>query len=54
MRDCVFLVADKTMRETFLGFLSRANRCDQLRCGPFEFDPNEDLFFAAGQNDPGL
>lgn len=54
MRDCVFFVADKTMRETFLGFLGREDRDQQLGCGPFEFDPNEDLFFAAGQNDPGL
>lgn len=54
MRDCVFFVADKTMRETFLGFLGREDRNAQLQCGDFDFDPNEDLFFAAGQNDPGL
>lgn len=54
MRDCVFFVADKTMRETFLGFLGREDRGNQLGCGAFEFDPGEDLFFAAGQNDPGL
>ena len=54
MRDCVFFVADKTMRETFLGFLGRADRSAQLGCGQFDFDPDEDLFFAAGQNDPGL
>lgn len=54
MRDCVFFVADKTMRETFLGFLGRADRSAQLHCGDFLFDPAEDLFFAAGQNDPGL
>jgi hypothetical protein len=53
-RDCVFFVADKTMRETFLGFLSREDRPAQLDCGNFAFDPAEDLFFAAGQNDPGL
>ncbi len=54
MRDCVFFVADKTMRETFLGFFCRADLRSQLGCGLFEFDPEEDLFFAAGQNDPGL
>lgn len=53
-RDCLFFVADKTMRETFLGFLSREDRAAQLGCGNFDFDPAEDLFFAAGQNDPGL
>jgi len=53
-RDCVFFVADKTMRETFLGFLSREDRDEQLGCGAFTFDPAEDLFFAAGQNDCGL
>lgn len=54
MRDCVFLVADKTMGETFRGFLGRADRDQQLGCGKFEFDPGEDVFVAAGQNDPGL
>lgn len=53
-RDCVFFVADKTMRETFLGFLSREDRDRQLGCSSFLFDPAEDLFFAAGQNDCGL
>lgn len=54
MRDCVFFVADRTMRDTFLGFLSRADRATQLQCGDFDCDTNEDLFFAAGQNDSGL
>jgi hypothetical protein len=54
MRDCVFWVADKSMGETFFGFLSREDRCAQLGCGPFEFDRNEDLFVATGQNDPGI
>jgi phenylpyruvate tautomerase PptA (4-oxalocrotonate tautomerase family) len=53
-RDCVFFLADKTMRETFLGFLEREDRERELGCGNFSFDPAEDLFFAAGQNDPGL
>ncbi|CAD5370103.1 conserved hypothetical protein [Rubrivivax sp. A210] len=53
-RDCLFFVADKTMRETFLGFLGREDRAAQLGCGHFAFDAAEDLFFAAGQNDPGL
>ena len=53
-RDCIFFVADKTMRETFLGFLSREDRTTQLGCSDFAFDPAEDLFFAAGQNDSGL
>ena len=54
MRDCVFFVADKSMSETFAGFFSRPDRCQQLNCGPFEFVRSEDLFVAAGQNDPGL
>lgn len=54
MRDCVFLVADKSMGETFAGFLNRPDRAIQLDCGPFVFDRNEDLFVAAGQNDPGV
>jgi hypothetical protein len=54
MRDCVFFVADKTMRETFFGFLGREDRDDLLGGVAFQFDPGEDLFFAAGQNDPGL
>lgn len=53
-RDCLFFVADKTMRETFLGFLGREDRAEQLGCRSFSFDPAEDLFFAAGQNDSGL
>lgn len=53
-RDCAFYVADKTMRDTFEGFLSREDRCLQLGCGHFDFVPSEDLFFAGGQNDPGI
>lgn len=53
-RDCVFFVADKSIGETFIGFLSRPDREEMLGCGPFAFDPREDVFVANGQNDPGI
>ena len=54
MRDCLFLVADKTMGGMVRGFLSRENFHLSLNCGPFEFDPKQDLLVANGLNDPGL
>jgi hypothetical protein len=54
MRDCVFLVADSTMRQTLLGFLSRndVHKPYNLGTAPFAFDPNEDLFSSVTL-DPG-
>jgi hypothetical protein len=54
MRDCVFLVADSNMEAAFQGFLGREKFWLGLDCGEFLFDPTEDLFPAAGDNDPGL
>lgn len=56
MRDITFLVADLSMREAVRGFLTRDDfhRNYNLRTRPFEFDPNLDLFYAAGLCDPGL
>ena len=54
MRDCVFLVADSQMEEAFKGFFSRDNFWLSIGCAEFAFDPNEDLFVASGDNDPGL
>ncbi len=54
MRDCVFLVADTNMEAAFQGFLARDEFWKKLGCGRFSFDPSEDLFVAAGDNDPGL
>lgn len=54
MRDCVFFVADSTMRQALLGFLTRADAFKGYNLGtaPFRFDPNEDLFSSATL-DPG-
>lgn len=54
MRDCVFLVADSTMRQALLGFLCRndAHKPYNLGTARFAFDPNEDLFSSATL-DPG-
>lgn len=56
MRDIVFLVADLSMQEALRGFLTRDDfhRDYNLGIRPFEFDPRQDLFYAAGLNDPGL
>ncbi len=42
-RDCVFLVADRTMAEVFRGFLGRDEFHRSLGSGAFEFDPSQDL-----------
>ena len=53
-RDCVFWVADSTMAHVFKSFLMREMFHQSLGCGPFSFDPGQDLFANAGGNDPGL
>lgn len=56
MRELVFLVADSTMQQTLEGFFGRESFHRSLRCARFAIDPraNQDVFVAAGQNDPGL
>ena len=56
MIDIVFLVADLSMQEALRGFLTRHDfhRDYNLGIRPFKFDPPQDLFYAAGLNDPGL
>ncbi len=49
-RDCVFLVADKTMKEVFKAFLTREEFHQSLGCAPFEFDPEEDLVAESTDN----
>lgn len=51
-RDVVFLVADAGMEQMLRGFLGRAQVHRSVRCGPFGFDPREDLFVAPTK-DPG-
>lgn len=53
-RPVVFLVADKNMEAMVKGFLTRDGFHLSLGCDSFSFDPREDLFVAAGHNDPGL
>lgn len=55
MRACVFFVADSTMRQALLGFLSRndVHKPYNLGTAPFAFDPNEDLFSSVTL-DPGM
>ena len=50
MRDIAFLVADLSMHEALRGFLTRNDfhRGYNLGIRPFEFDPRQDLFYAAG------
>ncbi len=54
MRDCLFFVADSTMKQAILGFLTRNDCFSDYNLGtaPFAFDPNEDLFSSATM-DPG-
>lgn len=56
MRDIAFLVADLSMQEALRGFLTRKDfhRDYNLGIRPFDFDTRQDLFYAAGLNDPGL
>ena len=56
MRDIVFLVADLSMQEALRGFLTRSDfhRSYNFGVRPFDFDPSQDLFYAAGLNDPGM
>ncbi|MEU0519107.1 hypothetical protein [Streptosporangium sp. NPDC006007] len=52
-RDVVFLVADTGMEQMLRGFLGRPRVHRSLRCGPFGFDPREDVFVAPTK-DPGV
>jgi hypothetical protein len=54
MRDCIFLLADKNMEATFLGFLTRVGFDLSLGIGKFEFDSAEDLIVDENGNDPGV
>ena len=54
MRDCIFLLADSNMKAAFEGFLCRDQFHLSLGCGAFDFDINQDLVVASGDNDPGL
>lgn len=54
MRDCYFIVADSNMEFAVRGMLSRQRYELTLSCGPFDFDPEQDLLRAVGDNDPGL
>lgn len=55
MRDVVFFVADGTMEQAFLGFLTRNDKHKHynLDTAPFDFDPAQDLIRIPG-NDPGV
>jgi hypothetical protein len=53
LRDCVFLVADSNMQHVFQAFLTRDRFHLSLGCGPFLFEPKEDLFVHSGGCDPG-
>lgn len=54
MRDCLFLVADKNMEGMLKGYFSRKAFHQAMGCGFFDFDAQQDLMVAHGQNDPGL
>jgi hypothetical protein len=54
VRQCVFLVADKSMSEMLKGLFSRDQFHLSLGCGAFSFDPDQDIWVANGLNDPGL
>jgi len=49
-RDVVFLVADGGMEQMLLGFLGRPQVHRSIRCGPFDFNPGEDLFVRMGDS----
>lgn len=53
MRDCVFLVADSNMAHLIKGLLTRDQFHRSLQCGPFSFDPTNDLV-VADEKDPGI
>lgn len=54
MRDCIFLLADKNMEATFIGFLTRDGFHLSLGIRQFEFDPAEDLIVDESGSDPGV
>ncbi|BAZ10919.1 hypothetical protein NIES4071_27430 [Calothrix sp. NIES-4071] len=43
MRDCIFLLADKNMEATFIGFLTRDGFHFSLGIRQFDFDPQQDI-----------
>jgi hypothetical protein len=48
MRDCVFILADGTMRAMFEGFLDRAHFSRRLKVGEFQLEATTDLIVAVG------
>ncbi|GAA6623912.1 methylation-associated defense system protein MAD4 [Scytonema sp. NUACC26] len=54
MRDCIFLLADKNMEATFLGFLTREKFHLSLGIHQFKFEINEDLIVDESGSDPGV
>jgi hypothetical protein len=54
MRDCIFLLADKNMEATFIGFLTREGFHYSLGIRQIEFDPQQDIIVDESGNDPGV
>lgn len=54
MRDCLFLVADKSIEAMIAGFLSSDNFHLKIGCNYFKFEQKHDLRVAHGKNDPGI
>jgi hypothetical protein len=54
VRDCIFLVADETMKATLNAFLSRTGKHLSLQCSDFAFDMREDLISPVGDYDSGV
>lgn len=54
MRDCIFLLADKNMEATFIGFLTRDGFHFSLGIRQFDFDPQQDIIVDEMGNDPGV
>lgn len=52
-RDLVFLVADGAMEQMLRGFFGRDQFHRSIGCGPFIFDPREDIIVAPTK-DPGV
>lgn len=53
MRDCIFLVADSTIKAMLTGFLAREGFHQSLGCRRFGFDPSKDVVVEPGR-DPGV
>lgn len=54
MRDCIFLLADKNIEATFIGFLTREQFHLSLGTRQFEFEQAEDLIVDVSGNEPGV